>query len=124
MPILSELSRRFHMLTTDAKPDPPRTRISDYTHNLAPTQEEEEESKRTRSKSTSATPNGVEVHEREDVTSVRRQKSVPNDATPTSDFYAKSEHSTGQAGSTNESRDYKRPKTKTKTKHSKFCKLR
>lgn len=114
------------MLTTDAKPDPPRTGIADYTHNLPPAQddEQEEESKRTRSKSTSAAPE-VRVHdEDDDVTSVRRQKSVPNDATPTSDFCAKPEDDLGQTGSANESKEYKRPRTRTKTKYGKACKLR
>ncbi|KZC06416.1 PREDICTED: uncharacterized protein LOC107194710 [Dufourea novaeangliae] len=34
MPILTGLSRRFHMLTTDAIPGPPRVEIKGYTHNL------------------------------------------------------------------------------------------
>ncbi|XP_076284484.1 death domain-containing immune deficiency protein [Lasioglossum baleicum] len=34
MPILSNLSRRFHMLTTDSIPEPPRIEIKGYTHNL------------------------------------------------------------------------------------------
>lgn len=36
MPILENLSRRLHMLTTDAKPDPPRIHIEDNTNNLGP----------------------------------------------------------------------------------------
>lgn len=36
MSILSNLSRRFHMLTTDAIPDPPRVEIKGYTHNINP----------------------------------------------------------------------------------------
>ncbi|XP_015118041.1 protein immune deficiency [Diachasma alloeum] len=36
MPILAELSRRLHLLTTDAKPDPPRIHINDNTNNLGP----------------------------------------------------------------------------------------
>ncbi|XP_078036066.1 death domain-containing immune deficiency protein [Augochlora pura] len=34
MPILSNLYRRFHMLTTDAIPEPPRVEIKGHTHNL------------------------------------------------------------------------------------------
>ncbi|XP_033328246.2 death domain-containing immune deficiency protein isoform X1 [Megalopta genalis] len=34
MPILANLSRRFHMLTTDAIPEPPRIESKEYTHNL------------------------------------------------------------------------------------------
>lgn len=33
MPILANLSRRFQMLTTDAKPDPPRINIHDNSLN-------------------------------------------------------------------------------------------
>lgn len=131
MPILSELSRRFHMLTTDAKPDPPRTGIPGYTHNLPPT--EDEEAKKTRSKSTpTKPPEELQAHKNDkdddndedvaDVTaSVRRQKSVPNDATPTRDFGAKAED-LGHTGPTNESKEYKRPRTRTKAKHAKYCK--
>ncbi|XP_011310414.1 uncharacterized protein imd [Fopius arisanus] len=36
MPILTDLSRRLNLLTTDAKPDPPRIHISDNTNNLSP----------------------------------------------------------------------------------------
>ncbi|XP_014484748.1 PREDICTED: uncharacterized protein LOC106749612 [Dinoponera quadriceps] len=120
MPILSELSRRFHMLTTDAKPDPPRIGIPGYTHNLPPT--EDEVAKKTRSKSVPTT--SEELHRNDDkkdddidVASVRRQKSMPNGATPTRDFCAKEEDHTGP---TNESKEYKRPRTRTKVKHSKY----
>lgn len=125
MPILSELSRRFQMLTTDAKPDPPRTGVPGYTHNLPPT--EDEETKKTRSKSM---PEELHAHKNDkgddgvNVTaSVRRQKSVPNDATPTRDFCAKAED-LGDTGPTNESKEYKRPRTRTKTKHGKYCKYK
>lgn len=120
MPILSELSRRFHMLTTDAKPDPPRTGIAGYTHNPPPTQDEEKKDSKMRSKSTPIIPDEVPAHD--DVASVRRQKSVPNDATSKTDFCTKPED-LGHTGSTNESKEYKRPRTKTKPKHSKYCKL-
>lgn len=116
MPILSQLSRRFHdMLTTDAKPDPPRTEIKGYTHNLPPTPDEE--SKRTQSKSAPTTPE----NERDDDVATHRQKSVPDDARPTTptDFCTKPED-LGDAKSTNESKEYKRPRTKTKSKHSKY----
>ncbi|XP_032667986.1 protein immune deficiency isoform X2 [Odontomachus brunneus] len=121
MPILSELSRRFQMLTTDAKPDPPRTGIPSYTHNLPPT--EDEETKK-RSKSMPTTQNELHAHRNDkdddgvDVTaSMRRQKSVPNDATPTRDFCAKAED-LGHTGPTNESKEYKRSRTRTKAKHA------
>lgn len=134
MPILSELSRRFHMLTTDAKPDPPRTGIPGYTHNLPPT--EDEEAKKTRSKSTPTTPEELHAHgnNRKNVNdnndedevvnvtpSVRQHKYVPNDATPTRDFDAKAED-LGHTGATNDSKEYKRSRARTKTKHGKYCK--
>ncbi|EZA59026.1 hypothetical protein DMN91_010904 [Ooceraea biroi] len=113
MPILSQLSRRFHdMLTTDAKPDPPRTGIEGYTHNLPPIQDEN--LKKTQSKSMPTTPE----KEHDDVTSMPRQKSVPNDATPT-DFCADPED-LGHTKPTSESKEYKRPRTKTKSKQSKY----
>lgn len=125
MPILSELSRRFQMLTTDAKPDPPRTDIPGYTHNLPPT--EDEETKKTRLKSAPTAPEELHAHrnnkdddDEHDMTASVRQKSVPNDATPTTDF-TKAEN-LGHTGSTNESKEYKRPRTRTKAKHGKCCK--
>ncbi|XP_011145967.1 uncharacterized protein LOC105187066 [Harpegnathos saltator] len=133
MPILSELSRRFHMLTTDAKPDPPRTGIPGYTHNLPPT---EDTTKKPRSRSTPTTPEELHAHRTDkvdadtdvdvdddgvDVTaSVRRQKSVPNDATPTRDFAAKAEDLGHTDEPTNESKQYKRPRTRTRVKHAKY----
>ena len=78
MPILSQLSRRFSMLTTDAKPDPPRIRIEGYTHNL--NSNTENEKVETKSKLAPITPE-VEFEEN-DLTSERR-KSVLNDAIPT-----------------------------------------
>lgn len=115
MPILSQLSRRFHdMLTTDAKPDPPRT--GSYVHNLSPSADEE--STKTQSKSMPATPE----KEKDDVTaSMQRQRSVPNDARPTTptDFCTKPED-LGDTRPTSESKEYKRPRTKTKPKYSKY----
>ncbi|KMQ95845.1 receptor-interacting serine threonine-protein kinase 1 [Lasius niger] len=116
MPILSQLSRRFHdMLTTDAKPDPPRTGIEGYTHNLPPTSDEE--LKKTQSKSAPITPE----KEHDDDVTMQQQKSVPNDARPTTptDFDTKPED-LGDTRSTSESKEYKRPRTKTKSKHSKY----
>ncbi|XP_012537876.1 protein immune deficiency isoform X2 [Monomorium pharaonis] len=115
MPILSQLSRRFHdMLTTDAKADPPRTGIGSYTHN--PPSIPDEDLTKTRMKSMPT------MSEKEkDVTSMQRQKSMPNDARPTTptDFCTKSED-LGDTRSTSESKEYKRPRTKTKSKHSKY----
>ncbi|EFN61166.1 Receptor-interacting serine/threonine-protein kinase 1 [Camponotus floridanus] len=116
MRILSQLPRRFHdMLTTDAKPDPPRTGIEGYTHNLPPTSDED--SRKTQSKSAPTTP---EKEHNDDVT-MQQQKSVPNDARPTTptDFCTKSED-LGDTKSTSESKEYKRPRTKTKSKHNKY----
>ncbi|XP_011629961.2 LOW QUALITY PROTEIN: uncharacterized protein LOC105422322 [Pogonomyrmex barbatus] len=117
MPILSQLSRRFHdMLTTDAKPDPPRTEINSYTHNL-PQNAEDEELTKTQSKSVPSTPE----KEQNDVSSMRRQKSMPNDARPTTptDFNFTKLEDLGNTRSTSESKEYKRSKTKTKPKYSK-----
>lgn len=123
MPILSQLSRRFQkkkmfddMLTTDAMPHPPEDGVEGYTYNRPSTPEEE--LKKTRSKSVPAPEK-----EHDDVTSMQRQKSVPNDAksTTSSDFCKKSEDQ-GDTKPTNESKEYRRPKTKTK-KQSKHCKL-
>ena len=116
MPILSQLSRRFHdMLTTDAKPDPPRT--GSYIHNLSPTLDEQ--LTKMQSKSMPATPE----KEQEDVMSMQEQKSMPNGARPTTptDFCTKPEDF-GDSRSTSESKKYKRPRTKTKPKY-KYCKL-
>lgn len=115
MSILSQLSRRFHdMLTTDAKPDPPRT--GSYMHNLSPTPDEE-------LTKTQAKPATMEK-EQEDVTSLHEQKSMPNGARPTTptptDFCRKPEDF-GDTRSTSESKEYKRPRTKTKPKY-KYCK--
>lgn len=113
MPILSQLSRRFHdMLTTDAKADPPRT--GSYTHNLPPTPNEE--LMKTQSKSVPVTSK----NEQDDV-SMQRQKSMPNDKTSTipTDFCTKPEDF-GDTRSTSESKEYKRPRTKTKPRSNKY----
>ncbi|XP_011872257.1 PREDICTED: uncharacterized protein LOC105564477 [Vollenhovia emeryi] len=112
MPLLSQLSRRFHdMLTTDAKPDPPRT--GSYMHNLTTTLDEE--STKTQSKSMPATP---EKEQDEVTSSMHGQKSVPDDARPTTptDFCTKPED-LGDTRSTSESKEYKRPRTRTKPKY-------
>lgn len=114
MPILSQLSRRFHdMLTTDAKPDPPRT--GSYIHDLSTTPDEE-----TQSKSVPVTPE----KEQDDLTpSMQRQESMPDEARPTlTDFFTKPED-LGDTRSTSESKEYKRSRTKTKPKYRKNCKL-
>lgn len=115
MPILAQLSRRFHgMLTTDAKPDPPRIRIDDYTHNLPP---QDKELRKTQSDSV---PIAAPENEHDVVTST--QESAPNDATKPADSCADAED-LGDAKPTSESKEYKRPRTKTKSKQSKCCKL-
>ncbi|XP_012222076.1 protein immune deficiency isoform X2 [Linepithema humile] len=120
MPILSQLSRRFQkkkifddMLTTDAIPHPPEDGVEGYTYNRPSTPEEE--LKKTQSKSAPVTPE----KEHDDVTSMQ-QKSVPNDARPTtpSDFCEKPED-LGDTRPTSESKEFRRPKTKTKSRHSK-----
>ncbi|XP_071553583.1 immune deficiency [Temnothorax nylanderi] len=112
MPILSQLSRRFrrdtdNMLTTDAIPDPPRT--ESHVPNLSTTPDEE--LTKTESKSMPATPQVVV----DDTLSTQRQKSVPNDARPTTstDFTTKSSEDLGDTRSTSESKEYKRS-TRTK----------
>ncbi|XP_070166208.1 immune deficiency isoform X1 [Polyergus mexicanus] len=115
MPILSQLSRRFHdMLTTDAKPDPPRTENKGYTHNLPPTSDEE--LRKAQSKSTPTTPE----KEHDDDVTMQGQKSVPNDARPTTptDFSTKPEDLGDTKKTTSESKEYKRSRTKTKSKHT------
>ncbi|XP_070525642.1 immune deficiency isoform X2 [Cardiocondyla obscurior] len=117
MPILSQLSRRFHMLTTDAKPDPPRT--GSYMHNLS-IPEDEEPAKAHNDVSQSTSMPVTPEKEQDDVTpSVQKQRS--NDARPTTptDFCTKSED-LGDARSTSESKEPKRPRTKTKPKYSKY----
>ncbi|TGZ51524.1 immune deficiency [Temnothorax longispinosus] len=111
MPILSKLSRRLHSkLTTDAIPDPPRT--ESHVPNLSTTPDEE--LTKTESKSMPATPQKEQVVV-DDTLSTQRQKSVPNDARPTTstDFSTKSSEDLGDTRSTSESKEYKRS-TKTK----------
>jgi len=124
MPILSQLSRRFQkkkmfddMLTTDAIPHPPEDGVEGYTYNRPSMPEEE--LKKTQSKSVPVIPE----KEHDDVMSTQ-QKSVPNDARPTtpSDFSKKPED-LSDTKRTSESKEYKQPKTKTKSKHSKYCKF-
>lgn len=119
MPILSEISRRFHMLTTDAKPDPPRIEIAGYTHDLS-----SDENSKTQSKSASTIPNKEQIHN--DIISIQRKKSVPNEATPTTESCTKPENlDDTRCPPMNESKDYKKPgvRTKAKPKHNKYCKL-
>ncbi|XP_024870685.1 uncharacterized protein LOC112453899 [Temnothorax curvispinosus] len=111
MPILSKLSRRLHnKLTTDAIPDPPRT--ESHVPNLSTTPDEE--LTKTESNSMPATPQKEQVVV-DDTLSTQRQKSVPNDARPTTstDFSTKSSEDLGDTRSTSESKEYKRS-TKTK----------
>ncbi|KAI4485410.1 hypothetical protein M0804_006915 [Polistes exclamans] len=123
MPILSDFSRRFQLLTTDAKPDPPRVPIQDYTNNLQPNNEEEKKrkfslrqliSKKNCEQSNSATP-------------LQRQKSAPSGVTTpfaAADFPPKKptnldnddNDNDNDLPSTNGFREYKKPNVKTKTK--------
>ncbi|KAK2581627.1 hypothetical protein KPH14_002129 [Odynerus spinipes] len=126
MPILSDLSRRFHLLTTDAKPDPPRV-IEGHTHNLRST--EEEKAKANRTKTTQSSPRepisrDERVHSI--ATPLQRQKSAPSGATPIppNDFPPRGPRSLGnddnndydEPPSTNDFREQRKPNVRTKTK--------
>ncbi|XP_012276037.1 receptor-interacting serine/threonine-protein kinase 1 [Orussus abietinus] len=69
MPILSSLSKRLHLLTTDSKPDPPRIQNAAYTNNLEPPPSE------VRTKSTSSVPKGGTV-KNENVNSTSDTKKI------------------------------------------------
>ncbi|KAL2722547.1 protein immune deficiency [Vespula squamosa] len=126
MPILSDLSRRFHLLTTDAKPDPPRVPIEGYTNNLRSSKEE-----KTKRKSFLRQPTSKEERAKESVPSLQRQKSAPSGGTtpitPT-DFPSRGRRSLDNEDNHNDKHDgddlpsmngfkeYKKPNVKTKTK--------
>lgn len=97
-------------------PHPPEDGVEGYTYHRPSTPEEE--LKKAQSKSAPVTPE----KEHDDV--MRRQKSVPNDARPTtpSDFCKKPEN-LSDTSNTSESKEYRRPKSKTKSRHTKHCKL-
>ncbi|KAG7204189.1 hypothetical protein KM043_002025 [Ampulex compressa] len=77
MPILSDLSRRFHLLTTDAKPDPPRIVVEDNSHRSESSSSSREKGARQDTKSAPNTP--TLGH---DPTSVQPQKSLPTSGKP------------------------------------------
>ncbi|XP_035719836.1 protein immune deficiency-like [Vespa mandarinia] len=130
MPILSDLSRRFHLLTTDAKPDPPRIPIEGHTNNLRSSDEEN-----TKRKSFLRQPISKEEHVKGSYPSFQRQKSAPNGGTtpitPT-DFPPRGRRSldnndndkyngdgvgvSDDLPSMNGFKEYKKPNVKTKTK--------
>lgn len=132
MPILADLSRRFHFLTTDAKPDPPRILIEGHTHNLRTNEEEKTKVKATRKFfPRQQIPKKECVHSI--ATPLQRQKSAPNGATPipSTDFPLRESRSLGNEDnndyddppSTNDFKEQKKPNVRTKarsrsTKHS------
>ncbi|XP_015184556.1 PREDICTED: uncharacterized protein LOC107070659 [Polistes dominula] len=133
MPILSDFSRRFQLLTTDAKPDPPRVPIQDYTNNLQQNNEEEKKRKFSIRQLISKKNN---CEQSNIATPLQRQKSAPSGdgdgdgggvTTPftTSDFSPKKPKNLDNDDndidkedlpSTNTFREYKKPNVKTKTK--------
>lgn len=110
MSILSNLSRRFHMLTTDAKPDPPRIPIKGYTHNLESINDETKKSNATRESQFT----------RNNITSEK------SDAIPVTgvNCSTKGQHLNDTKSSTHDSKEQRRPniKTKKKPKQHKSCK--
>lgn len=105
------------MLTTDAKPDPPRIPIKGYTHNLD-SNATEKETKERNPEPASVTP------ERCNVTSSEREKPLLNDAVPVAD----ANHSTIEQepydaqAPTNEEKQRKKPNVGTRTKSKqKYC---
>lgn len=104
MPILSDLSRRLHLLTTDARPDPPRIPpVEDNTSNV------EKKSSGKNQKSEPVTPS-TESHE-EMMISCRR-KSEPNQAVPLNSYTGSQDFS--NSGSSKKSqKEAKTPKGRT-----------
>lgn len=102
MSILSNLSRRFHMLTTDAKPDPPRIPIKGYTHNLESINDE--------TKKSSATTESQFT--RNNITSEK------SDAIPVTgvNYPTKEQHLNDTKSSVHDSKEHGRPNIKTKKK--------
>lgn len=126
MPILSDLSRRFHLLTTDAKPEPPRIPIEDNTHNLRTNEEEEKAKAKSKTKLSPRQPTTKDERVHSIARPLQRQKSAPNGATPipVNDFPLKQPRSLGndvnddfdESSSTNNFREQKKPNTRTRTK--------
>lgn len=106
MPILSDLSRRLFMLTTDAKPDPPRVPISGYTHNLV---------RNTDEKAFQSDPIATEARaERSNVTSAADEKSSQNNAISSTE--TKPDDTNDTKASANGRKEQTRPNVKTRTK--------
>lgn len=125
MPILSNLSRRFHMLTTDAKPDPPRIPIRGYTHNLASNTKNDDKSKKTKYESVPITAEAQ--FERNNAIPSEGEKSRLNDAVPTTvedNSSPKKQDPNDAKSSPHSTKERIRPnvKTKTKMKQHKHCK--
>lgn len=112
MSILSSLSRRFHMLTTDAKPDPPRIPIKGYTHNLESINDETKKSNATTE--SQFTRNNI-TSEKSDAIP------IPSVNCPTKEQYLNDTKS-----SAHDSKEHGRPniKTKKKPKQHKSCKCK
>ena len=120
MPIFSKLSRRFHMLTTDAKPDPPRIEITGYTHNLDPHTVTSETNGIPKSAPVTPDP---QVQQKNDVTPSEEKTSLSNGAIPIDvPPSATEENSDDTKYSTTPPKEHKKPnvKTKTKSKQSKY----
>lgn len=117
MSILSELSRRFSMLTTDAKPDPPRIEINGYTHNLNSNRENEE----IKTKSRFAHVASKVQFEENNVTSSENKKSVLNGSIPinTNSSFTKQNFDDANNSATNENQQ-KGPNIKTKKKSKQY----
>ncbi|KAK9306102.1 hypothetical protein QLX08_003153 [Tetragonisca angustula] len=108
MPILSNLSHRFHMLTTDAKPDPPRIPVEGYTHNLE--SNNDDEPKTTKFESVSIT-SGAQLEQ--NVTSSEKNDAVPIINTKSS---TKEQDLNDTKASSQNANERKIPNVKTKTK--------
>ncbi|XP_076638487.1 death domain-containing immune deficiency protein isoform X1 [Colletes latitarsis] len=105
MPIFSKLYRRFHMLTTDAIPDPPRIEIAGNTHNVNPNDANEK---------TNVESMFVPVaSELQFEQNTDEKKSLPNDAAPTNTRSSKTEENFDDIKS---SATDARPNVKTKIK--------
>ncbi|CAL7949461.1 unnamed protein product [Xylocopa violacea] len=115
MPILSSLSRRLHMLTTDAKPDPPRIPIKGYTHNLESNAVNIEKEK---TKSESVATEAEQQVKANDITLSSEKRSFENYAIPSKDANCSTteQNLDDATTSTNGEKKQKRPNFKTNTK--------
>ncbi|KAK1116625.1 hypothetical protein K0M31_018244 [Melipona bicolor] len=110
MSILSNLSHRFHMLTTDAKPDPPRIPVEGYTHNLESNTVNDNKPKTTKFESVSITS---EAQLEQNVTSSEKNDAVPITNTKSS---TKEQDLNDTKASSQNANERKIPNVKTKTK--------